>query len=124
MHQRVKIKSHTQFRMCKNGACRNSTVFSECFMCILKSFLLTGGHTSYRWGLVTDGDSTCTRLLPKKSRREPVSNLWLSRDHQGAESTIWSTWLKVHVCELQGCTRGGLLVFFDTIEQIHLIMST
>lgn len=51
--------------------------------------------------------STWTQLLPRKSHREHISNPWLSKRLPRRENTIWSTWLRVRIFELQDASEKG-----------------
>ena len=65
--------------------------------------------------------STWTQPLWRKSHREHISNPWLSKDY-----LYWKTQFRVLGAYLWiiGHIRARVLIFFNTVKQIHLIIST
>lgn len=118
--QRMNIKSQLQFIMCKNWPSLQEE-YNLTWMFYVDSkraFAYTWAHTSYWWGLVTDGD--CYQGSPAEITFQTYDSV---RDYQGQENTTWSTWLRVHVCELQGYMRAGCLFSSKLSSKSPLIIS-
>lgn len=125
--QRVNMKSQTQFRMSKSWPTLQEQYnlgwmlyvdFKMSFLLHLNSYLLLVG-ISYRWKLLPEYN-----YFQRSLAENTLQTCDSVRDSQRLENTIWSTWLNVHTYELQGYMRTGLLVLFNTVKQIHLIIST
>lgn len=86
--QRMNIKSQLQFIMCKNWPSLQEE-YNLTWMFYVDSkraFAYTWAHTSYWWGLVTDGDCylnvTAAKEVLQRSRFKPMTQLEITKDRR------------------------------------------